>query len=251
MNPLGKPHIFPFIQAVSAAFLEAGGAVLVSSKDATTIMLMASGSTEVIADNYNMFDYFRLSPNPDVQAWGSPEVKMRLRGIEGWDATKASNRPDGSRWLEHQIKVVVSTSGMSEVTLDTVGAYTRFVVCALSVVENVQRIIDDHAGIISYQIMSPEEVKKQAEEARAAQAIQEINDELRTAVDYIRKGMRVDGKPLTIPKALIPESLKTPGTYKISFDDYGGKVTKRYEVRIPNQSNNDPWVKRVFLECKT
>lgn len=249
MNPLGKPHIFPFIQAVSAAFLEAGGAVLVSSNVATTIMLMASGSTEVIADNYNMFYNFRLSPNPDDQTWGSPEFKMQLRGIDGWNVAKTSNRSDGSRWLEHQIKVVVSTSGMNDVALDTIGAYTRFVVCALSVVENVQRVIDDYAGFISYQIMTPEEVKKQAEEAAAARATQQINDELRTAVDYIRKGMRVEGKCVTIPRALIPESMKTPGTYKISFDDYGGKVTKRYEVHIPS-SNIEPYVKRVSLECK-
>lgn len=249
MNPLGKPHIFPFIQAVSAAFLEAGGAVLVSSNVATTIMLMASGSTEVIADNYNMFYNFRLSPNPDDQTWGSPEFKMQLRGVDGWNVAKTSNRPDGSRWLEHQIKVVVSTSGMNDVALDTIGAYTRFVVCALSVVENVQRVIDDYAGFISYQIMTPEEVKKQAEEAAAARATQQINDELRTAVDYIRKGMRVEGKCVTIPRALIPESMKTPGTYKISFDDYGGKVTKRYEVHIPS-SNIEPYVKRVSLECK-
>lgn len=250
MNPLGKPHIFPFIQAVSAAFLEAGGAVLVSSKVATTIMLMASGSTEVIADNYNMFDNFRLSPNPDVQIWGSPEFKMRLRGIDGWDAAKTSTRPDGSRWLEHQIKVVVSTSGMNDVALDTIGAYTRFVVCALSVVENVQRVIDERGGVISYQVMTPEEVKKRAEEIRAAQAVQQMNEELRTAVDYIRKGMRVEGKCVTIPRALIPESLKTPGTYKISFDDYGGKVTKHYEVHIHSSRNIEPYVKRVSLECK-
>lgn len=244
MNPLGKPHVFPFVQAISAAFLAAGGAAFVSNATATTIMLMASGSTETIGENYNTFGNLRLGFDPATM-YGGHEVKIMVGGIDGWDATSTSDQLDGSRWCQHKLRVRVSITSMSDVLVTTGVKYARFLVCAMSIVEDIQKVIDDHGGVIAYQTMTAQEVLDKAAAEKVERENSAIRSEIKEAVEHIRKGMRVEGKSIAIPPALIPEAMKHPGTYKIAFDDYGGKVVKRYEVVIASVASRRPYVRRV------
>lgn len=249
MEARTKEHVFPFLQKFSAAFLAAGGAAFISNKAATTIMLMASGSQETINDNYLLFDNLTLFSSPDKSTWSVPGIKLMLKGLAGWDASETViNQVDKSKWKVHNLKLLVSFSNApSDKDVERAVDYARFSVCALAVAEALDDVIKSVDSKIKYQIATAEEVAAEVASREDRRKRDEIESEIRTAVDYVRKGLRVEGKAVTLPKALLPLALAgSERQYFVSFNDYGGKVVRKYEVFIPpGGSILNPCVRRI------
>lgn len=215
-NPDGSPlrNLKPLEQLLAQAALSAGIAALLNKEVAAALYLVSQGADNIDRARFDMC-YINLF---DAQSG----FTARLERKSDYDP---DSREDGSLWRAYTIWYQVTISGYDGKG-STLNKRLPFYSAVAAIAEAMDAVTAEKVTVLVRTAEEEAEKKK----LEAAQVLKnQIDCELRAAVDLVRGGMRLGGTK-SVPIALLANVPQ--GHHTVVFSDYNGKITKRYTVWV-------------------